>query len=137
MSRSIINLQRASKSAALAPAVLGLAVAFGAAQADELSDDALAVSDMLLAVSVISEDELGAHRGADSNINSHNMTTEALTTLTATNSGTITSETVTAGHISVADHALGNFSGMHNSVMNTGPLNNLMAGMSVTVVLAE
>ena len=134
MNRCIMNLCRASRPAVLAPTVFGLALIVGAAHADELNDDALAGSDI---VSLISEDELGAHRGADSSINSHNMTTETLMTMTATNSGTITSPSVTAGSLSVADNALGNFSGMHNSVMNTDPLNNLMAGMSVTVVLAE
>ena len=132
-----MNLRRASKPTVLTATVVGVAFAFGAAHGDELDQDALAGSDVLLAVSVISEDELGIHRGADSNINSHNMTTEAMTTLTASNAGSISSPSVTTGSLSIADNALGNFSGMHNSVMNTGALNNLLAGMSVTVVLTE
>ena len=132
-----MNLRRISKLAMLAPTAVGLAFAFGTARADELNDDALAGSDMSLAVNVISEDEMGAYRGADYNVNSHNMTTETLMTMTASNAGTINSPSVTTGHLSVAGDALGNFSGMHNSVMNTGALNNLLAGMSVTVVLAE
>ena len=132
-----MTLRRISKPVVLAPTVVGLALAFGPARADDLDDDALAGSDMVMAVSVISEGELGAHRGADYAVNSHNMTTETLMTMTASNAGTINSPSVTTGHLSVAGDALGNFSGVHNSVMNTGALNNLLAGLSVTVVLAE
>lgn len=133
-----MELRRIMKPVALAPVVCGLALAFGEARADELSDDALAgSSELVLAVSVVSDAELGASRGADVSVNSHNTTTETLMTMTANNQGGLTTESYTAGHLSVADDAFTNFAGMHNSVMNTGPLNNLMAGMTVTVVLPD
>ena len=132
-----MELRRIMKPVALAPMVCGLALTFGHAQADEPSDDALAGSSEVLAVSIISESELGASRGGDTSINSHNTTTETFMTMTASNQGSLTTESYTAGHMSIADDAFGNFAGMHNSVMNTGPLNNLMAGMTVTVVLPD
>ena len=119
------------------PTILGLVLLAGAANADDPTDDVLAGSQALLTVSVISEAELGSYRGADVSINSHNMSTETLMTMTANNSGTLTADSVSAGTLTVSGEAFGSFSGMHNSIMNTGPLNNLMAGMSVTVVLAE
>ena len=60
-----MELRRIMKPVALAPMVCGLALAFGQAHADESSDDALLGAGGVLAVSVISEAELGASRGGD------------------------------------------------------------------------
>ena len=122
---------------AVAAAAVVLGAAGTAAEADEVGDDALTGSTGILAVSVISDRELGDYRGADSNINSHNMTTETHMNQTASNSGTLDAQSVIAGDLAVSDAAFGNFAGMHNAVMNTGSLNNLMAGMTLTIVLGE
>ena len=122
---------------AVGMAAIILGAAGTAAEADEVGDDALAGSTAILAINVISDRELGDHRGADSSINSHNTTTETEMNQTATNSGTLNAQNVNAGDLVVSDAAFGNFAGMHNAVMNTGSLNNLVAGMTLTIVLGE
>lgn len=77
---------------------------------------------------LLSLDELAQLRGGET-IVLNNQVLQGLTT------GTVMD--YTAGTISLSDNALSNFNGVGNFVINTGALNTMQAGMTLTVTISE
>lgn len=78
---------------------------------------------------LLSLDELAQLRGGETIV----LNNQVLQGLTA---GTLVGD-YTAGTISLSDNALSNFNGVGNFVINTGALNTMQAGMTLTVNLGE
>ena len=78
---------------------------------------------------ILTIEELAQLRGGET-IVINNQTLAGLTT------GTLLGD-YTAGSINLSDNALSNFNGVGNVVVNTGALNTLQAGMTLTINIAE
>lgn len=78
---------------------------------------------------LLSLDELATLRGGET-IVVNNQVLQGLT------SGTLLGD-YNAGTISLSDNALSNFNGVGNFVINTGALNTMQAGMTLTVNISE
>ena len=97
---------------------------------DAAQAEAPGFTDQLQPMAALGDDELGELRGGEGVV-------VANQTLVAITSGNVIAGDYSAGSVSLSDHALSNFNGLGNLLINTGAQVSLQTGMNLTINVGD